>query len=705
MNLKTLDLKKAYSSDSDDFLNEFYIPVLQASMEYNRLAGFFSSKSLAIAARGILGLIKNEGNMKLIMSPIISKTDLNAILKFENHEKYIENQMLEELDKIEDEFVRDHVFALGWMLANDRLEIKVAIAYNDKKEPLDFEDLQQSGIFHQKVGILKDSNGNIISFSGSVNETAMGWLGNVEEFKVFRSWDASEEEYVNADISKFNRFWNNQSKKVKVMDIPFAVKEKLIKIAPNNIDKIDLAKWNKNTSKKIKLFEHQEKAIKSWIQNGKRGIFEMATGTGKTFTALGCLQKLFYNENKIVVVIACPYDHLVKQWMDEIDIFGFTLDTIVADSSNYKWKNELADYMFDIKNGVKDNLIILTTHATFSSNVFVEMLKISDKKLLLIADEVHGLGAPQRQNGLIEDFDYRLGLSATPTRWFDEEGTEKNLEYFGGTVFEFSLKDAINKINPANGLTYLTPYDYKPFFVELDDVELEEYELLTQKITNLYRMAKNDDEKNSILLLLSIKRQKIIKNANSKYPAFEKILDNIGELKHCLIYCLPEQMSNVQEILNKRNIIHHKFTLHEGTRREKKYGGISEREFLLKKFADGTYDTLVAIKCLDEGVDVPPARIAIILASSGNPREYIQRVGRVLRRYLGKEKSIVYDILVLPQKMGFINNDFTNLERKIVEKEFMRYKEFMDTADNKLECLNTIENIQNKYNIILAGGD
>lgn len=700
MNLKTLDLKKAYSSDSDDFLNEFYIPALQASIEYNRLAGFFSSKSLAIAARGILGLIKNEGKMKLIMSPIISKTDLDTILKFEDHEKYIENQMLEELDKIEDEFVRDHIFALGWMLANDRLEIKVAIAYNDKKMLLDFEDLQQSGLFHQKVGILKDSDGNTISFSGSVNETAMGWLGNVEEFKVFRSWNSSEEEYVNTDISKFNRFWNNQSKKVKVIDVPFAVKKKLIKIAPNDIDKINLAKWNETTNKKIKLFEHQEKAIESWIQNGKKGIFEMATGTGKTFTALGCLQNVLENEKKMVVVIACPYDHLVKQWMDEIDVFGFTLDQIVADSTNPKWKDELANYMFDIKNGVKDNLIILTTHVTFASNVFVEILKISDKKLLLIADEVHGLGAPQRQKGLIEDYDYRLGLSATPTRWFDEEGTEILLEYFGGTVFEFSLKDAINKINPANGLTYLTPYDYKPSFVELDDFELEEYEILTQKITNLYRMAKNDNEKEKLLSLLSIKRQNIIKNANGKYLEFEKILDSIGDFKHCLIYCLPEQMENVQKILNKRQIIHHKFTLHEGTRRNKKYGGISEREFLLKKFADGTYDTLVAIKCLDEGVDVPPARIAIILASSGNPREYIQRVGRVLRRYSGKEKSIVYDILVLPTKMDSINNDFTELERKIVEKEFMRYKEFMNTADNKMECLSTIEHIENKYNLI-----
>ena len=196
MNLREICIKKAYSSDSDDVLYDFYIPTLKVSVEYNRLAGFFSSTSLAIAARGILGLIKNGGIMKLIVSPKLDKNDLEIILSsYKEPEKYIEKKMLEELGKLEDEFVRDHVFALGWMIANKKLEIKVAIPYDNEGRLLSYEDIQQSGLFHQKVGILRDSEGNVITFSGSI-----------KEFKVFRSWESLEKEYVEADILKFNKF-------------------------------------------------------------------------------------------------------------------------------------------------------------------------------------------------------------------------------------------------------------------------------------------------------------------------------------------------------------------------------------------------------------------------------------------------------------------------------------------------------------------
>jgi superfamily II DNA or RNA helicase len=694
MNLKTLDLKKAYSSDSDDFLNEFYIPTLQASIEYNRLAGFFSSKSLAIAARGILGLIKNKGNMKLIMSPIISKTDLDIILKIENHEKYIENQMLKELDKIEDEFVRDHIFALGWMLANNKLEIKVAIAYDDKNKPLDFEDLQQSGLFHQKVGILKDSNENTISFSGSVNETAVGWLGNVEEFKVFRSWDSSEKEYVNADISKFNRFWNNQSKKVTVMDIPFAVKEKLIKIAPNDIDEINLAKWNKNESKKIKLFEHQEKAIESWIQNGKKGIFEMATGTGKTYTALGCLKKL-RDLNKIVCIISCPGNVLVQQWKRAAINFGLNFNLIVADSSSRTpWKTELADSLADVSLGYKSHILVITTHNALSSNDFINIIKDNSKtiKLFLIGDEVHRLGAKKWSNGLIEDYDFRLGLSATPKRWFDYSGSDKLYDFFGGVVFKFGLNDAITKTNPETGMTYLTPYRYMPYFVSLNDHELEEYIETTRSIVRRFHGGKSEGETtDAILEFLLFKRADIIKNVDEKYRVLETLLDQIGnDIKWTIIYCSPDQIDRVMKILFERGIISHRFTGNEDKNPKAKYGGISERDFILDQFAKGEFKVLVAMKILDEGIDVPPARTAILMANSSNPLQYIQRIGRVIRRYPGKTEAVIHDLIVVPRFKN-MPGDMKELEMKIFEKEVIRYKEISKTANNNVEALNIID--------------
>jgi hypothetical protein len=248
MCLKEIKLKKAYSSDFDNILLDFYIPVLSHSVGYNRLAGFFSSSSLAIAARGISKLIKNNGIMRLVVSPKLRKDDLDTIiLAHKDPEKVVEEKMLNELEKMEDEFIKNHVYALGWMVANGKLEIKVALICGEHGNPLRYEEGEKNGIFHQKVGILKDAEGNVVTFSGSINESAAGWLGNIEEFKVFRSWDTSEQEYVEADILKFDTFWNNLSERVKVMKIPEAVKKKLIELAPKDIEKLDF--WRSGIQK------------------------------------------------------------------------------------------------------------------------------------------------------------------------------------------------------------------------------------------------------------------------------------------------------------------------------------------------------------------------------------------------------------------------------------------------------------------------
>src|ERR1035437_709749 len=243
MNLKDLELKRSYDSDADDILNDFYIPALAVATFYNRLAGFFSSSSLAIAARGILGLIENNGTMKIIASPKLNENDLQVMMDGGgNDEKFIEEKLLSELTEIRDDFTRDHVFALGWMLANNKLEIKVAISYDHEGRPISINDAQQSGIFHQKVGILSDIDGNTITFSGSVNETAMGWLGNVEEFKVFRSWELIEEEYLKTDLIKFNNYWSDDCQRLRVIPVPDAVRKRLIEIAPTNIKDINLSR-------------------------------------------------------------------------------------------------------------------------------------------------------------------------------------------------------------------------------------------------------------------------------------------------------------------------------------------------------------------------------------------------------------------------------------------------------------------------------
>jgi len=695
MSLRDISVKKAYSSDLDDVLEDFYIPALGASLEYSRLAGFFSSASLAIAARGIVGLVANGGRLRLIASPRLRREDVDAILR--SHEvrgERVEAVMVRELDRLAEQLIGDHVQALAWMIANGRLEIKVAIARDPHGGFLSYPEALSNAVFHQKVGILRDSEGDVITFSGSLNETASAWQGNIEEFKVFRSWQRSEASYVEADVGKFERFWNNRSQSVSVMDVPSAVKERLIEMAPQDFPASSVARWQTGSrTAGIQLFEHQQEALRSWVEAGMKGVFEMATGTGKTFAALGCLDRVATLNAQLATVIACPYQHLSQQWVRELGKFGIRYDQlIIADSSNPGWKHELADALMDLSLGHKSIVIAMTTHSTFPSKAFRGILQdhATDVRKLLIADEVHGLGATKAREGLLDLYDFRLGLSATPRRWFDELGTAAIFDHFGPTVYQFTLEDAITSINPATGQTYLAPYRYEPRFVALTDEELDDYLAKTRALARLAGGAKKDEQKDELLQNLLFRRADIVKAAARKYRALEEILDLEGaSIKWTIVYCSPQQIDRVMSIIGRRGIVCHRFTMEEGTAPERRYGGVSERDFLLRRFAEGDYQILVAMRCLDEGVDVPPARTAVLMASSGNPRERIQRIGRVIRRYPGKTEATIYDILVTPSLQG-MPTQLREMEWRIFEKELERCEEIAATAMNSAEALASV---------------
>jgi len=361
MALNTINLRKNYDSDINNIVKDFYVPILSNSIKYQRLAGFFSSSSLAIAARGISNFIKNDGYMELVCSAKFNKNDIEAIkAAYKNPKEVIEEFMIAEMENLEEDIIKDHVAALGWMVANNRLKIKIAVLLDDEGIPLD----EKKGIFHQKIGILTDKNGNRLSFSGSINETAYGWKHNIEEIKVFKEWEDHENEYFQEDCKNFLKFWKGNANRIKIYDIPEAVKKELIKIAPNNPGDIKINVTSVTSVKeepKIKLWDHQNKAIENWVNNGMMGIFEMATGTGKTFTALGCLNK-FFNEkkNRSICIIACPYSHLIDQWYEDLEDFGFEEDVIIANAANPSWKRELNNYIFDINTDISERLIVLT---------------------------------------------------------------------------------------------------------------------------------------------------------------------------------------------------------------------------------------------------------------------------------------------------------------------------------------------------------
>ncbi|WP_298518106.1 DEAD/DEAH box helicase family protein [uncultured Methanobrevibacter sp.] len=677
MSLKDVNIKIKYDSDEDDLLNDFYIPVLSQANEYYRLSGFFNSSSLAVSACGLENFIKHNGKMKLITSVIFSENDLNRINEAEeNPLKVIEENFIKDLDNISDEFVKDHLAALGWMIAHDYLEIKVAY-------PKDLNSL-----FHPKVGILKDSNQNIVSFSGSDNETRSGWLSNIEEFKVFASWKSGHPEIIDSDINSFFKYWDNDANKVNVIEIPKAIKKDLIKLAPDNSDNLNfhqLPNYGGGSISKDerKLRFYQQDALDSWFGNGCRGIFELATGTGKTFTALKSLEKLYKRED-IVCVIACPLIYLVEQWFKDIKNFPIFENVYRIYGTNANWKKQLNDFMFDLDLGIIDDGIIITTHNTFSNDNFIKALSSCNKKLCVIVDEMHHLGAEKFSEGLTcINYQYRLGLSATPSVYMNEEATDFLMDYFGGIVSSFTIKDALTNIDPETGEYYLAEYNYYPIRIELSQKEMEEYNKLSNMIRIEYFKDNDDSEKNLVRLLN--KRRQILKDAKQKDVKLREILNKYSDIDHLIIFTTHNQKDRVLTILGEEGVSpRHEFTSNVGTKNIKEIG-MNEREFLIDKFDKGNLKALVAIKCLDEGVDVPSADKVIIMSSSTNPMEYVQRRGRVLRKYKGKDVATIFDMVVLPEDDGF------DATKTIKEAEIRKLYDFIESAKNKSDCYKILD--------------
>ena len=701
MNYRDLNLLTSYETGINDLIGDFYIPVLENTKRYDRIAGFFSSSSFALSARGVAGLILNKGTMRLLTCPKLESKDLNVIKDVINNPALIEDSMCNELDSITDDFQRDHVAALGWLLSHKILEMKIALVHNNGIFLDETNELSQS-IMHQKVGVLYDENYNGISFSGSINESASGWLYNIEEFKVFRSWSEGQKEYFDNDRNRFERLWNGNNPFVIVKDLPQAVSEKLIKEGESfEISKLSIARYlaksrtqipNIPQKEKLKLFPYQEEAVKIWENNNRCLLLQMATGTGKTRTAIGCIKTVIKEVvMPLLIVISCPGNTLSTQWKKDIEKLDISYDSsLICDGTNSNWRNEFELLLKKLSTQAYDTAIVLTTHDTCSSADFISILKrnIKKTKTFFIGDEVHGLGAKQTQNGLLELYQMRLGLSATPSRWFDPAGTERISLYFGNKSFEFTISDALRTINPITGKPFLVNYHYHPHFVQLTEEELGKYNELSKKINRMIS-KQNKEEMKKIFERLLFKRAEIEKSAENKYLELEKILSEIGpRIESTIIFVSPNQKDKVLNILANRKIDAHSFTQQEGTIPSKKYDGLSERNFIIKQFDRKEYKVLVAIKCLDEGIDIPSAQRAIIMASSTNPREYTQRIGRVIRQDKNKQNAEIYDMIIRPDISNLHNEELKKLEQKIFLKEMDRV---LDMSENSLDNVSTVK--------------
>ena len=686
MSLKELSLQSEYRSDGADLVKDFYTPCLRNATQYWRAVGYFNSYGLARNTKGFATFIQHGGQMRLVTSPKLMVDDIEAICI--GYDARAQTPTPSHETSFEDAS-QDRLALLTWLVAHKHLDVKIAYPSNtDTGNP--------HAMYHEKIGVFLDDTENAVAFAGSQNETVGGLLDNFEFVDVHWSWNDTQQR-VRQKVDNFKRLWNNTTDKLKVIDFPTAVAEDILihqtvyetvpdPLLPNLPEIVEPTAAY--LPRGLVLRDYQMEAIDAWFENGCRGLWEMATGTGKTITALSALARLRQEKKRVFVIIVCPYQHLVDQWRGVAAQFEF--EPILAYKGSTTWIEPFSTAIVQYNWGNRNVVCAITTRKTFIGDTMQKMLSRVRLGAVLIADEVHHLGAIGSRQKLTDVFEHRLGLSATPDRWFDDEGTNALKAYFGEIVYEFSLGKAIEE-------GYLCPYDYHPHLVELTDEEFDKYESLTEKISRLYHRTK-PDEPNEPLERLLIKRAKLLNNAENKLPMLAEMLAGETDLlHHTLFYCAPGRISPVIGLLTNLGLRIAKFTAEEST---------DERQELLDMFASGHLQALVAMKCLDEGVDVPSTQTAYILASSSNPKEFIQRRGRILRQAPGKERAEIHDFIAVPPLVyrEYPSETFAT-ERKIVEKELRRFNEFAGTALNKNQALVKIREFAKIYNLLgLLGG-
>jgi len=712
VSLRDVELKREYRSLIDNVAKDFYIPLLKQAVTYKRAVGFFSSSALAEISKGILGLVKNGGTIQLVASPYLSDEDIEAIKKgYELREKIIENALLRELHSVNTDIEQDRLNLLASLIADGVLDVKIALT----------EQNGQIGMYHEKMGIIADSEGNKVAFSGSMNESATAMTINYEAIDVFCSWH-DEKDRVASKENAFTAIWNNVEPNIVTMDFP-NVKDEIIKrYRKGTVTDPDRKEYGDDVyiSRKpntcwiskpdfVKFYDYQIDAIISWENENYRGIFDMATGTGKTYTALGALEVLCNKvKSNLGVFIVCPYQHLVEQWVTDIKAFG--IKPLVC-YSGYDWKKKYKNLISDFKLGVIKNFCVVTTNATFASENMQKEIDKLKGNVCLVVDEAHNFGAKKQLECMKEVFKYRLALSATLERHHDDEGTQKLKDYFGNKCIEYSLARAIKEDK-------LTPYYYHPIPIYLDDDELEAYNELTEKIIKILQNSKKDEPMPKPAETLMIKRARIIAGARNKLKALYKIIkEQYVTENQILVYCgattvenssyiegkIDEEEKRQIEIVvdmlgNNLGMRVSKFTSEENA---------AEREMIKENFADGTMlQALVAIRCLDEGVNIPGIRTAFILASSTNPKEYIQRRGRVLRKAPNKPFARIYDFITLPRNINepMHDSDYLNSEYSLIRREYERMEDFASLAENSSDTAKLQEKIDNFYKLNYIGG-
>ena len=696
MSLKDIQIKEEYRSLEDNIVCDFLVPTLKEAVLYKRAVGFFSSTALIEITKGISGLIENNGRIEIIASPYLSVEDLEAIKAGYDLKKIIESRLLHSLNEPLTVFEEKRLNLLANLIAYGYLQIKIAFLSVDNTV----------GMYHEKFGLIYDDYKNIIAFSGSMNESLNAFSCNYESIDIFCSWTQDENRVQRKEVV-FNELWSNTKNQVKVIEFPNISQEILKRYRKNDsLDTtLDALEYRKIQTEApfltipygIELHPYQKTAINAWVNNGFRGIFDMATGTGKTITALGALLNLYERERSLGVFIVCPYIHLVDQWAEEMEEWGCGAIVAHSQAADKQWSNKLVNAFKRFRRTGK-SFVCIVTNSTFRDERIQNIMHSinSQMPIVLVVDEVHNFGAKTLRNLLPQEVGYRLGLSATVERHNDKKGTEAIRTYFGKTCLYYPIEQAIRE-------GALVPYEYHPIIISLNGDELEEYQRITKQISKNIKIKNGKITITEIGQQLLFKRSRLIAGAEEKLPKLKELLEPIINESHILVYCgatrgfeefygqKERQIDRVEKIIGRElNMSTHRFTSEEN---------ISTRRLLKEGFADGEYQVITAIKCLDEGVDIPNIQTAFILASSRNPKEFIQRRGRVLRKAPGKDRAVIYDFVTLPRPINMIRFGDFESDRALVIGELARMYEFGRNSINVRVADEIINTIKQSYYI------
>ena len=721
-----------YRSDSEHIPLEFYNAVFPMAKTVDLFLGYFNTGAFRVLSESFAEFIYNGGSMRMITNHCYTKLDYDNLIAEPELDNYGEvSKLIKDLRQLKnslDEYGQLFFDCLKYLIKQKRLQI----------QPVSFG---RQSLSHSKKMLFYDGEDYILT-QGSMNFTLAGIVKNSESFQVEVPWNGpvcqnrikEQREHFDSIFNKENRHYTYLSKDEIEKIIDEIGHNKSISELLNTTIELGNDQYSEKLKKthqaKKERFEtileqieneprfpfdeprdYQKKAYLKWVKNDYKGVFAMATGTGKTITSLNCVLEEYRKNNSYKFIVLVPTISLAEQWYDEITT-KFNYQNCLVCSSNSKWETVLQQYGKEITFGLDNNFSVIATYATFRGlkfqNILNQYFDDNLNKLILIADEAHTFGSDKLLKILPKKIEKRIGLSATPERVYDKYGQDKLCEFFNSYppnyTFKYDMQKAIRE-------GVLCKYYYYPRFVELEEEELIDYKLITKKLYKYIDTKSGKYKDLPEVTNLLIKRKSIIHKAHSKLDCLNNITKEIGQnnFKYTFIYVpegfeadYAENDSNINDaesikLIDKyAELLNNKYNL----KLRKYLGGTKDREQILMQFQQGKLDTLLAMKCLDEGVDVPRAQYAIFCSSTGNPRQYVQRRGRILRTHEDKDYAFIYDMVVKPpEEITNTNVKAKNAEKSIFEGELRRLVNFTSLAENKIEVLEQINDLAKSYDI------